>query len=63
MRRKYHMADEQFGALMAASPEERAAVWAWIGADLGFKPETVEAVPGEAAQFTAEDADEIPRPE
>jgi hypothetical protein len=54
---------EQEERLLVATPDEREAVWFQLGQEMGFKPETVEGVPGEASQFTAEDADDIPKPE
>jgi hypothetical protein len=54
-RRKYQLLPEQEAEIMARLPEERPAAFAELGALLGFDPETIEPVPGEASQFTAED--------
>lgn len=56
VRRKYHLLAEQEQRLLDAAPDERDAVWRALGEEMGFKPDTVRGVPGEAAQFTAEDA-------
>jgi hypothetical protein len=60
MRRKFQLIPEQEERLMMAGPE-RDEVWRQLGEEMGFQPETVEPVPGEASQFFAEDTDDIPQ--